>query len=50
MSDCHEGTCPGLLGGILSFKRKTLKAFHRGMGAGGSPGAFRVMEARFDST
>lgn len=50
MSDGHEGTCPGLLSGILSFKRKTLKAFHRGMGAGGSPGAFRVMEARFDST
>lgn len=50
MSDGHEGTCPGLLGGILSFKRKTLKAFHRGMGAGGSPGAFRVMEVRFDST
>ena len=53
VGDClmvTEGMCPGLLGGILSFKRKTLKAFHRGLGAGGSPGAVRVMEARYDST
>lgn len=52
MSDtCQtKGTCPGLLGSILSFKRKALKAFHRGMRAGGFPGAFRVMEARYDST
>ena len=36
------------LGGIVPFKRKTLKAFHRGMGLG-SQGALRDMEARYDS-